>query len=131
MKPVIIIAIAVVCSVVAVFSIQFLFFGDNEIIMDNKIIISLTFDCAKTFDDALKIQFYGGNEIESKKKLDMFYDNWCSHNIDQWIRDSEFPDKALNNNGWMKFYENILHNKIECGGNYDQLCMGVGMYDFD
>jgi len=63
MKPVIIIAIAVLCSVVAVFGTQFLFVGNNEIIidnqrimknefiMDNEIFNSLTFDCAKQWDE--------------------------------------------------------------------------------
>ena len=108
MKPVIIIAIAFGCSVAAVLSIQFLFIGDNEIIVDNKIIMdnkiirdneiikSVTFDCAKQWDEYY--DFYNtmdgrlGSSYEQSMKTikefeeiaEDFIKNRCASTVNDW-----------------------------------------------
>ena len=107
MKPVIIIAIAVLCSVVAVFGTQFLFVGNNEIIidnqsimnnefiMDNEIINSLTFDCAKQWDEYYdsynKMQGRLGDSYkQSMKTIEAeeigigFIKNNCVSTVNEW-----------------------------------------------
>jgi len=96
MKPVIIIATAVICSVVAVFAIQFLIFSDNEIIIDNEIISSLTFDCAKQWDKTAdhysKMQENLGHTYEQSMKMleeseeigKAFVKNKCASTVNDW-----------------------------------------------
>jgi len=106
-KPVIIIAVAVLCSVVAVFGTQFLFVGNNEIIIDNQsimnnefimyneIINSLTFDCAKQWDEYYdsynKMQGRLGDSYkQSMKTIEAeeigigFIKNNCISTVNEW-----------------------------------------------
>jgi len=93
MKPVIIIATAVVCSVVGGFTIQFLIVSDNEIIIDDN--SSLNFDCAKQWDKYA--EFYGNpsddfdNFDETLLPLDesqeiskVFFINRCASTVNDW-----------------------------------------------
>ena len=111
MKPVIIIAVAVVFFVGAVFAIQSLNLDDNEVIgkvimeneviedviSENKVISSLTFDCAKQWDKTTehynKIQKTQGNItyersmklVEESEEIGAdFIKNRCASTVNDW-----------------------------------------------
>ena len=71
----------------------------------------------------------GGDRAKQIQLLDEFYDNWCAHNIDEWKLDTKNQIVAFRNNDWMKFWENVVHEKQDCPINYDPMCTGVGVYD--
>jgi len=103
MKPVIIIAVAVVCSVAGGFTIQFLINSDNEISIDNNINSSLNFDCAKQWDKYS--EFYGNppddfNNFdetllpleESQEISKVFFMNQCASTVNDWANRTQNVD---------------------------------------
>ncbi len=117
MKPVIIIAIAVLCSVVAVFGTQFLFVGNNEFIIDNEIINSLTFDCAKQWDEYYdsynKMQGRLGDSYkQSMKTIEAeeigigFIKNNCISTVNEWAYRTQDENTVWHSGiGWQKMEE--------------------------
>jgi len=95
MKPVIIIAVAVVCSVAGGFTIQFLINSDNEISFDNNINSFLNFDCAKQWDKYAEFydnppdDFLNNDELllpleESQEISEVFFLNQCASTVNDW-----------------------------------------------
>jgi len=103
-KPIVIIAISVVCSVVAVLAIQFLISGED---IGESITSVVPFDCAKAWDEmnnSLRIQDNNAfqklsqeeqREIRKYNGLirDEFHANWCYLNHEEW------QDRAIDKDG--------------------------------
>ena len=107
MKPVTIIAVAVVCSVVGGFTIQFLIVSDNEISIDNDINSSLNFDCAKQWDKYAEFyanppdDFNNNNETllpleESQEISKVFFMNRCASTVNDWAYRTQHVDAVWN-----------------------------------
>jgi len=107
MKPVIIIAVAVVCSVAGGFTIQFLMVSDNEISIDNNINRSLNFDCAKQWDKYAEFydnppdDFFNNDEPllpleESQEISKVFFMNQCASTVNDWANRTQNMDDVWN-----------------------------------
>ena len=107
MKSVIIIVIAVVCSVTAGFTIQFLMVSDNEISIDNNINSSLNFDCAKQWDKYAEFydnppdDFNNYDESllpleESQEISKVFFMNRCASTVNDWAYRTQNVDDVWN-----------------------------------
>jgi len=128
MKPVIIIAIAVGCSVVAVFGVlAVLQFGGEAISEFGGEAISefgdlassvIPFDCAKQFDKMQKLDEERNPdgtipyaEIDNtRESVDIFLENRCVSTLDQWKGSSQYQDK-IKEVDWefLKGFEEELH----------------------
>jgi len=132
MKPVVIIAIAVVCSVAAVLSIQFLFNSGNEILGDNIITGSLFFDCAKEFDkmirdyDNPKMNNYD-ESIQYQNTLYNYgfelFENRCLITIESWAYKSNYENR-LWDMPWrdLSYYNQIVLGEIQC---HERTCQNM------
>jgi hypothetical protein len=101
LKPVVIIAIAVVCSVIAVLSIQFISNNSNEIVS------TLTFDCAKQYDQLGDKTYSDSMTTEEGKEIfETFLKNKCASTVDDWKERSKYQDNIKDAN-WdlMKYLE--------------------------
>ena len=121
MKPVIIIAIAVVCSVVAVGAVQFSVEPIKEIVNENAMIRSLTFNCAETYDKNYEIASVPNYDSQSSMEgLFELMDHRCFITVKSWAHESRYHNE-ISQTFWedMSWRNQAYLDEIEC---QDQQC---------
>ena len=117
MKPVIIIAIAVVCSIIAVSVLQLSVDPIKEIVNDNKIVKSLTFSCPEKYDIYFEKAVLSEQNMEEMLGL---MDHRCFITVKAWAHQSEHHNEI-----WQTAWEDlswgnqVYLGEIEC---QDQHC---------
>jgi hypothetical protein len=117
MKPIVIIILAIICSVVAVSVFHFSIEPVKEIFNDNKAIKSLTFSCPEKYD------LYFEKALSSEQYMvEMFelMDHRCFITVKSWAHQSEYHNEI-----WQTAWEDlswgnqVYLGEIEC---QDQHC---------
>jgi len=120
MKPVIIIAIAISCSVA-------IFFGLSIYDVDDLVKTQVTpFDCAKAYDEfhVLVADYNPNSEAQTRKSLELtieLMDNRCYITVKSWAHESLYENDIWASNWETQSYVNQVYlGEVSCNDNQCQ-----------